>query len=168
MKDTNWRWVTITDALELLVKTLFQEEVACRVIPSHLVSPISEDQRRLLEKPVSQAEIKRDLLEMAPFEAPGVYGFHPEFYPHSWEIVGDTLGNFVGDFFKYGELPQGANDTLLALIPKVHHPETFYQLRPISLCKVGYKVITKKMTNRLNEIMMSVTSQNQCSFVLRR
>ena len=137
MKDTNGRWVTDTNALEILVvdfyKTLFRDEVACRVFPSHLASlVISEDQRSLLEKPVSQAEIKRALFEMAPFKTPRVNRFHARFYQHSWEIVGDSLGNFVGDFFKYGELPQGANDTLLALIPKFHHPETFSQLKPIS------------------------------------
>ena len=76
---------------------------------------------------------------MAPFKAPGVDGFHIGFYQHSWEIVGDTLGNFVGDFFKYGELPQGANDTLLALIPKVHHLETFSQLRSIVYVMLGIK-----------------------------
>ena len=170
LKDMNGEWVTDVDALVIMVvdfyRNLFQEEVTSRLIPPHPASPIiSEDQGRMQENPVTQDEIKRALFEMAPFKSPGVDEFHARFYQHAWEVVGNTIGNFVQDFFKFGILPQGVNDTLLALIPKVPHPETLSHLRPISLYNFGYKVITKTMTNRLKEIMASVTSPNQSSFV---
>ena len=43
--------------------------------------------------------------------------------------------------------------------------ECLAQLMSISLCNVGYKVITKTMTNRLKDIMASVIAPNQSSFV---
>ena len=43
------------------------------------------------------------------------------------------------------------------------------QLRPISLCNVAYKILTKTMANnRLKDIMPMVEAPNQNSFVLGR
>lgn len=59
------------------------------------------------------------------------------------------------------------NDTLVSLIPKVKNVEST-QLRPISLCNVNYKIITKVITNRLKEIMGDVIGQEHSSFVPKR
>nr|GLL44939.1 uncharacterized protein LOC109169412 [Ipomoea trifida] len=50
-----------------------------------------------------------------------------------------------------GVLSEGLNDTLVALIPKVMHPEKPSKFRPISFCNVAYKVITKVLTNKIKE-----------------
>ena len=62
-------------------------------------------------------------------------------------------------------LPESANDTLLVLIPKLKHPKKITQLSQINLCNVGYKVITKTLTNKLKEIMTTVVASNHNSFV---
>lgn len=62
----------------------------------------------------------------------------------------------------------GLNDTLIALIPKVINPELASQFRPISLCNVGYKVITKVMSNIIKSIFQRFVGQHQSSFVPNR
>ena len=57
------------------------------------------------------------------------------------------------------------NSTFLVLIPKVDHPEEVKDLRPIGLCNVILKLITKIMANRLKPLMQSIISPTQCSFV---
>jgi hypothetical protein len=38
-------------------------------------------------------------------------------------------------------IPDGWNETVIVLIPKVDNPEEVAQFRPISLCNVVYKII---------------------------
>lgn len=48
------------------------------------------------------------------------------------------------------------NEMLLVLIPKMDNPETVKQLRPISLCNVSYKIVTKAMPNHLNKFLPNI------------
>lgn len=67
-----------------------------------------------------------------------------------------------------GVLSEGLNDTLVALIPKVKHPEKPSKFRPISFCNVAYKVITKVLTNKIKEVIHQVIAPKQNSFVSDR
>lgn len=58
--------------------------------------------------------------------------------------------------------------TLLLLIPKVSVPEFFTQLRPISLCIVPYKILSKVIVNRLKPMMPLLVAENQTNFVTGR
>ena len=68
-------------------------------------------------------------------------------------MVRESLCALVQDIFQHPEAIGGINHTFISLIPKVEHPETLKQYRPISLCNVAYKLITKIIANRLRKIM---------------
>lgn len=57
------------------------------------------------------------------------------------------------------------NQTLIVLIPKIDGAKTLSQYRPISLCNVLYKVITKTIMIRLRQAMQVLVKQNQASFI---
>lgn len=101
--------------------------------------------------PFAVEEIKQMLFEMEPCKAPGPDGFSVVFYQKAWGIVGKMLIKFAMKFFKDGILLNGCNNTLICLIPKVPSPETVNQLRPIGLCNVSYKLLTKVMASRIKE-----------------
>lgn len=71
----------------------------------------------------------------------------------------------VHQFFKTGHMPLGVNDTSIVLIPKVQHPATLKELRPISLCNVIYKVVSKCLVNRLRPCLTDLISENQSAFI---
>lgn len=74
----------------------------------------------------------------------------------------------IKSFFEKGFLPKGVNTTILALIPKTTGAKTMKDYRPISLCNVLYKVISKIIANRLKKLLPHFISLNQSAFVQDR
>lgn len=62
-------------------------------------------------------------------------------------------------------MPDGVNDMTIVLIPKVPHPKELKDFRPISLCNVVYKIVSKCMVNRLRPLLSELISENQSAFI---
>jgi hypothetical protein len=66
----------------------------------------------------------------------------------------------------YGrDFPTDLNNAFLVLVPKMDTPQFVTQFRPIGLCNIVYKAVTKAIVNRLKPILPSLISPTQCSFV---
>ncbi|XP_057418459.1 uncharacterized protein LOC130712657 [Lotus japonicus] len=119
----------------------------------------------LVQSTILAAEVKDAIFSMGPLKAPGPDGLQAAFFQSQWAQVGDSVTSFVLKCFEDPSLVSKVNDTLLVLIPKVDAPDRISQFRPISLCNVIYKTVTKIITNRLRRIMGELVAPNQCSFV---
>lgn len=62
-------------------------------------------------------------------------------------------------------MPFSINSTHIRLIPKITSPKTVSDYRPIALCNVYYKVISKILSLRLKPVLQSIISENQSAFV---
>lgn len=51
------------------------------------------------------------------------------------------------------------NKTYIVLIPKVSKSKSMTQYRPISLCNVLYKIITKTVVNRMSNMLDSCINE---------
>jgi hypothetical protein len=58
--------------------------------------------------------------------------------------------------------------TFLVLIPKKNQPTIPQDFRPISLCNVIYKIITKSLANRLKPYLPNYIDDAQAAFVKNR
>jgi hypothetical protein len=61
-------------------------------------------------------------------------------------------------------LPPGVSETTIVLIPK-EEPEFLKDFRPISLCNVIYKVVSKCLVNRLRPILHEMIGPMQSAFI---
>ena len=77
----------------------------------------------LQRAPFTKDEIKKVAFDMAPYKSSGKDGLHAEFFYRTWEIAGDSFCEYVLKFLYSRTLPEGANDTIITLIPKVKHLE---------------------------------------------
>lgn len=97
--------------------------------------------------------------------APGPDGLPSVFYKSCWDIVGDKVVNEAMNFLDGGLMPEGWNETNITLIPKVKFPGQAKDRRPISLCNVLYKIVSKALANRLKTILPDIISPAQSAFV---
>lgn len=119
----------------------------------------------VLDKDFSETEVELAIRGMGKYKAPGPDGYQPIFYQRCWDAVGSSVTKFVLDFFTTGLLPPETNDVLLVLIAKVSKPESITQFRPISLCNVLFKTITKVMVGRLKLVISKLIGPAQASFI---
>lgn len=74
----------------------------------------------------------------------------------------------VREFFSSGIFPFDWNFTHICLLPKIDDPILTSDLRPISLCSVLYKIISKIMVSRLKPMMADIVSPTHSAFVEKR
>jgi len=113
----------------------------------------------------SEEEIKRALDSIGDLKAPGPDGMPLVFFKKFWDVVGRKLTDEVMGVLHGGPMPEGWNETIISLIPKVDTPEKVTDLRPISLCNVVYKVVSKVLSSRLRDVLPDIISLSHSAFV---
>ncbi|KAE8674715.1 hypothetical protein F3Y22_tig00111721pilonHSYRG00161 [Hibiscus syriacus] len=126
---------------------------------------LTQDHWNWLDRPFEKNKIKEALFSMGPPKSPGIDGFHAIFFQKNWVIVGEKVCSLIKKCLNGDQIEEALNRTSLVLLPKVPKPERINQFRPISLCQVIYKIITKVIANRLKPILPTMISNSQTSFI---
>ena len=96
-----------------------------------------------LMKEVLEEEIKETLLSFQKDKSPGLDGWILEFFLAGYDIIGPDLLHLVEETRVNGVLHLPLNSTFITLIPKKDNPKFLEDYRPISLCNITCKVVTK-------------------------
>ncbi|XP_019085377.1 PREDICTED: uncharacterized protein LOC104714891 [Camelina sativa] len=126
---------------------------------------ITEADNTRLTASATEAEVKHALFMMHPDKAPRPDGMTTLFFEKAWTVVKDDMVALVNQFFEEGEFDKSLNQTHICLIPNVAKTTRMTELRPISLCNVGYKILSKVLCNRLKSILPGLISETQSAFV---
>uniref|UniRef100_A0A453H898 Reverse transcriptase domain-containing protein n=1 Tax=Aegilops tauschii subsp. strangulata TaxID=200361 RepID=A0A453H898_AEGTS len=119
----------------------------------------------VLEAEFTPEEVKAAFDNIGDLKAPGPDGMPSVVFKRHWDFMGDQVVQEVLVVLNGGDIPEGWNDTSVVLIPKVNNPQWIKDLRPISLCNVLYKLISKVLANRLKIVLPEIISDNQSAFV---
>ena len=65
-------------------------------------------------------------------------------------------------------MPREVNSSLIVLIPKISNPTPVQHFRPISLCNVVYKIISKLLVAKLRPHLDKIISPAQSAFIPNR
>jgi len=114
--------------------------------------------RVLNAKPTAE-EIIGVLKEMHPTKAPSPDGLNAIFYTKCWEIGGNDVISFVKRAWNGDVNLSKINKRSIVLIPKVKDPKRLSHYRPISLCNVLYKILSKTIANRLKLFLPRLISE---------
>jgi hypothetical protein len=127
-----------------------------------------EEEVQVLENPVTKEEVLEVLKEFMKDKTPGPDGWTVEFCLHFFELVASNLVEAVEEARMTGAMYKGMNTTFIELIPKVNGLATFGDFRPIYLCNLCYKIITKIIAKRIRPILSRTLSEEQFSFLKGR
>lgn len=171
LQDLNGFWYWEQEALKQMVVSFFCDLFTNDRIPlamNHSLTrfpPLDDSMADRMNIPFTNTEIFKAIHQMGPLKAPGPNGFHAIFYQRNWPTVVRSVCQTTLAILNHDADPSELNETLIVLIPKVENPQRVNQLRPISLCNVSFKIVTKTIVNRLKEILPDLISPAQPSFV---
>ncbi|XP_020989778.1 uncharacterized protein LOC110276993 [Arachis duranensis] len=160
-------WETDPDVLrreaESFYKHLFcqSEDVDLGCLSDVPLPSLNDEACCSLTAPVILEEVKSAVFSMHSFKAPGPDGFQALFFKEYWEIVGFDVWTMVRHAFSGLDMDPRMMETLVVLNPKVENPVSMKDFRPISLCNVVYKVITKVLVNRLRPHLKEIIGSLQ-------
>ena len=102
-------------------------------------------------------------------KSPGTDGLQAEFYKHFWkELHADMIRSFN---FAYdnGSLSISQRRGIITLIPKPNKDTALLDnLRPISLLNTDYKLLTKAIIKRLENVLPKVINPDQTGYIKNR
>lgn len=77
------------------------------------------------------------------------------------------MGDFLGcaRILAGENVYQGLNHTFIASIPEVKSPSFVKEYRPITLCKILYKLISNVLANKIKRVLPGIISANQSTFM---
>ncbi|XP_062171134.1 uncharacterized protein LOC133876926 [Alnus glutinosa] len=128
-------------------------------------SRVSDDMNHKLLRPFTGDEVRCALFQMHPFKSPGPDGFSARFFQQSWGVVGSDVTRVVLNVLNGGLIEGGINSTYICPVPKINSPSKVSDFRPISLCDVIYKIISKVLANRLKQVLPFIISSEQSAFI---
>ncbi|XP_060972000.1 uncharacterized protein LOC115703869 [Cannabis sativa] len=170
LRDNNGNWVSWDSGLTTVVADYFNELFTasgsvCTEVVDCVPSSVPNFVNMELCQPIEDEEVRKAVFQMHPDKSPGPDGMTPAFFQKCWPIVGNEVVKNVLCFFEEGILADSCGDANVVLIPKTRNPERMSDLRPIALCNVLFKIITKVMVNRMKPFMDSIISENQSAFI---
>lgn len=101
-------------------------------------------------------------------KAPESDGFNFSFVKKAWKVINHDIYVIAEESWASGSLPRGNNTAFIALIPKLQGACGQKNFRLISMVGILNKIVAKLLSRRLQQVINSLISPNQSSFIKGR
>uniref|UniRef100_A0A803T0D8 Reverse transcriptase domain-containing protein n=1 Tax=Anolis carolinensis TaxID=28377 RepID=A0A803T0D8_ANOCA len=127
---------------------------------------ISEQQREILNKEITENEIKKAINSLKPNKSLGPDGFSANFYKIMQDILIVHLKRLMNEVLRNKEIPDTWRDADIIAIPKEDQDTSDVRnYRPISLLNTDYKIFTCILANRFKEFLNNWINPEQTGFL---
>lgn len=116
-------------------------------------SLVFEEKNKILYAIPKGEEIYKVFFSLQGDKSPGPDDFPMLFFQKEWKLVGKDVYDSIKEFFSAKIMLKETSSTFLCLILKKIATDSLDQFRPISLCNLIYKIISKVLTLRLVNIL---------------
>jgi hypothetical protein len=151
--------------VDLLTEENCSRGNAIHRVTSHIPSIVTNQHNVSLMHPITLQEVDIVVMQMKEDTTPGPDGFTINFFHACWDILKLDVLDIVEESHNRQWVLPALNATFLTLIPKEENVVIPSKYRPIALCNVIYKIITKVIANRLKPLLPFLISPEKTGYV---
>ena len=133
------------------------------------IKTLSDEEKQICEGLISEQECTKALKQMQNGKSPGTDGFVVDFYKFFWLDIKVFVLESLNYAFYEGELSVNQKQGIITLIPKKGKIKRLLKnWRPITLLNTDYKILTKCLAIRLQQVLPSIINCDQNGFMKDR
>ena len=130
---------------------------------------LSENQKHFCDNNINETEVLTNLKNLKNGKTPGTDGLPPEFYKFFWIDIKQFVINSIQYAMQNNKLSIEQKRGIITLIPKKSKNRTFLKnWRPISLLNTDYKLISKILAARLQNVLPDIINLDQSGYLKNR
>lgn len=130
---------------------------------------LSEEDREQLNSSFTSEEVFQAIQSLSSGKSPGLDGYPVEFCKTFWPQIEPLFMPMIADFVQNGTLPESMKTAVISLIHKKDKDaDECASYRPILLLPVNFKIISKLIACRLEDLMPKLINSDQSGFIKAR
>jgi hypothetical protein len=138
-------------------------------LSGNLLPKLTEYSKSLCDQELTLEECGQALKQLPNNKSPGSDGFTTEFYKFFWPDIRNLLIESYLYSFRNGKLSIDQRRGILSIIPKKDQDlRLLKNWRPLCLLNTDYKILTKVLVNRLQNVLNDIVHTDQNGFIKGR
>ena len=129
---------------------------------------ISQNSKSHLDKEFDTGEIRRAIKSLGLGKAPGLDGLSIDYYHKFTDLMSIFLESMYRICLNNRTLPKSSRTSIISVLHKKKEKNIIENYRPISLTCNDYKIFSKMLQLRLNEVINEIIGTDQNGFVPNR
>ena len=144
-----------------LYDTKIHNEIQTTDNLKYVKNKISAEEAKEHNKPFTEGKISKAIKQMNNEKSPGEDGLTKEFYHTSLYLLSAELSELFNNIKLSHSTPKSWKNAIVKLLFKKNDYRKLKNWRPISLLNVDYKIMSKTLSNRLDNYMDKLVPQEQ-------